>query len=414
MARRRRTDHRGRWQRTRTRTGRARQPDLMKFYDVRLHPTPLTPPRWKIQLLRAGKPTLDIEGLVEAFNWSDDATEMTGNLQCHRPVRGKRHSLPIEHAQRVRLRVKWGWDHVWHELWTMRTKAPEYDRTTNTLSVDLADDLDLLKGSKREWSFRTSKHRSHGYTADEITLLVAKRIGIKVGQLAKGHHKIDKLVKKSAYPLDVIKAAYQAERKATGRKFVVRIRRQKLEVVPYGRNKQAYVLREQVQQLTTQPKPKRDRPFTVLTGKASVGKGKDKGKVRHTETASGRLIRRYGYIHQDKDYGTVKSSDELRHKVRHDLAEAVRVELTATLTHTGLPYLRRGDGLRLHIDNEGFRGHRSFVYAETVAHNVTGGSYTTELNVTTKDPYKADLERQRKEKKQREKKRRERHHRKGT
>lgn len=365
-----------------------------------------TAAEWQLTLLRPRRPPLDIDSMVESFEWNDESSSLSGNLQCHRPKPLEPDSFPISRAERVRCRVKWG-GRSWYELWTMRTKAPQTQVDTNTVSVDLVDDLDMLKGSKRDWSYRKTRHRHHGYTCDEVALLVARRIGVRVRVLAKGKHRFDKLVKKNAYPLDVLKLAYKNERDATGRRFIIRMRDGALEIVPYARNSQLYVLNRQLQQVAVQTQPKHERPFTALTGHAHVGKGKHSKKIRYTRLER-RAVARLGYMHQDKRYGKVSSMHDLQQKVHRDLADSLHVDHTAQVTHTGLPFVRRGEGAQLDLPREGFRGHRAFVYVDSANHQVQSGSYTTDFTFTSDDPYLANEKREAKEAKQREEKRRKR------
>jgi hypothetical protein len=73
--------------------------------------------------------------------------------------------------------------------------------------------------------------------------------------------------------------------------------------------------------------------------------------------------------------------------VQAALAKQLAVDRTATVQVQGLPFVRRGDGLLLDAPEERFAGEDAFVFATAVRHQVEGGSYTTEVDVTSDDPF---------------------------
>lgn len=330
---------------------------------------------------------------------------MTGNLQLRRPKAGDAGSLPIERGHRVRCRVKWAGS--WYELWTMRCEPPEVQPEEDIVSVNLKDDMDLIKRTKRDWSFRQTKHRKFGYFPEEIVRIVCARAGIKVGAIAKGKYRVPALSLKNATPLDVFKRAYAYEREKTGRSFVIRIRDGKLEIVPLKRNPSVYVLAKQIQTALVTQEPASETPATVLTGRGRIGSGKDTRKVAYTDYDRA-VVRRYGYVHRDRNFGRVESVGDLREKTQRALAKQLKVNRTATIQYEGIPFIRRGDGAKLMLGAEGFSGREAFVYATTATHNVQGATYTSTWDFTTDDPYvalKAEAEKAQREAKRRERKR---------
>jgi Arc/MetJ family transcription regulator len=212
--------------------------------------------------------------------------------------------------------------------------------------------------------------------------------------------------------LKVIIAAYQYETEKTGRIFVIRMRNGRLEVLPYQRNSVLYVLADQIRTSLTTKKPYSPKPASVLTGIARLGKGKHAKRIRHTEYRAA-VVRRIGKIHREKNYGRVTSRHELREQVRRDLAKMLRYELAATVQHQGIPFIRRGDGIKLDLAGEGFHGAKSFVYVTAARHQVQVASYTSEFDVTTVDPFRKDqkrLEKEARERARQKRKRRRGHH----
>lgn len=395
----------GREQRKRTHSGRARQPALDRFYRFAL--PSITPGDFifELTLLRPRRPSLSLDRYCEDFEWNESSSEMTGSLHLRRPDPEKPASLPIERGHRVRCRVRW--EGAWYELWTMRCKPPKVAPEEGSVTVELADDMDLVKRGRRDWSFRKTKHRTFGYFPEEIVRLVCRRMGIRMGAIAKGRHRISNLHLKNASPLDVFRRAYQHEREKTGRSFVIRIRNGRVEIVPLKRNPLVYVLARQIQSAMIAQEPASEQPATVLTGRGRIGKGKEAKKVSHT-AFDRKVVERLGYVHRDHNYGRVDTIAELRAKVNRDLAKALKVDRTVTITHAGIPFIRRGDGARLDMPREGFTGSQAFVYATTASHQVRAGDYTSTWEFTTDDPFvklKEEAEKAAREVKRRERKR---------
>lgn len=380
----------GRAQRRRTVTARTRRPDLSRYYGRKL--PAITPGEFvfELALLRPAHKALVLDRFVESFEWSDEETAMSGNVQLRRPIASEPATVPIARGHRIRCRVRWAGR--WYELWTMRCAAPEatVDAEGVSLSVDLTDDLDRVRVGRRRYLRRARKRHRHGYFGHEVVREFARKEGVRLGQLAKCRHRMPKIDVTGSF-LDLVVEVYRHEREKTGRRFVVRMRNGQLEVVPYRRNRVLYVLAEEVRQATVTRTPKVEKPATVLVGKGRIGKGKDAKKIRHTEYRR-EMVRRFGYTRREKDYGHVESPGELRRKVRRDLARQYRVETTADVQHQGIPFIRRGDGAQLVLPSEGFSGRRSFVYCTGVRHQVKGGSYTSSFTITRTDPFVAERE----------------------
>lgn len=376
---------RGRTQRSKTATARVRAPNLDRYYGRTLPPLSPGDFTFELSLLKIlGRGYISIDKIVESFEWEEQDNGMVGSLSLRRPEADAA-SVPVKSGDRVRCRVRWAGR--WYSLWTMRAQAPGDAGDTATTTVTLTDDMDLLDRTKRHWHIRATKHHPHGYFGHDVVRLVARREGIRLGRVAACTHRNPKL-SMYASALAVIKAAYQYETKRTGRKFVIRIRDGKLEVVPYERNAILYVLADEIRTSLVQQHPGSPNPASVLTGVARVGKGKDAKTIRYT-AYSRDVIKRIGKVEREKHYRNIRNRAELRQHVQRDLAKMLRLDLTATIQHQGIPFVRRGDGIKIDLPSEYFSGTRRYVYVTAARHQVQAATFTSEFDVTTHDPFLA-------------------------
>lgn len=377
----------GREQRRRSAVGRARRPNLDKWYGKRL--PAITPGafEFRLDLLRGrGVPAMPLDAFTESFEWNDEESALSGNLQLRRPDPSSWESLPIGRGHLVRCRVRWVGD--WYELWTMRCDPPQVTVETGLVSVDVKDDLALVRQSSRRWVYRATKRRPHGWFGHDILRDAARKEGIRLGAIAKCTKRLKKIDVRGSF-LDLATRVYENEHSSTERKFVLRMRDGRFEVVPYARNRTLYVLAEQIRSASLTAKPKVENPATVLTGHARIGKGHKAKKVMHTEYRRA-LVDRYGYSHKSRSYGRLDSIGELRARVRRDLAKQFRFDTSLTVQHQGIPFIRRGDGAQVLLPSDRIVGDRSFVFVTAARHQVQGGVYTTEWDLTAVDPFEAD------------------------
>lgn len=381
-------DRRGRQEARETREAKLKRPNVRAYYGREL--TDVRPGQfeYRVTLMRgAGVAPLALDRVVEQVTWTDEGDELVGSLRLRRPD-GK-DSVPIGVGHRVKLEVRWAGG--WYELWQMAVQPPSGDPASGVDEVELKDDLAILAANRRDWSFRKTKKRGKGWLPQEVTRAVAARAGVRVGALPEGKHRINRLVKKGVTDLSVIIAAWEHEKDKTNERYILRMRNGRLEVVTLRRNAILYVLKEQIQAAATEQKRKM-RPVTVIVARGRIGKGKDAKKVTRTVYSS-RVVRRYGRVSREKDYGTVRSVADLRAQARVDLAKELRVEYTASVTVPGVPFIRRGDGAQWITDEPGWSGStteirdRSFVYVTRVSNTVAADGQTTDLEFTQQDPF---------------------------
>lgn len=390
-------------------------PRLGQLYDRELSDSHPGNYEFRLALMtrgQRGRP-LHLDRLVTGFSWADESSTLTGNVTIYRPDPDTPHLLVVRQGELLRCEVHRG--DSWYRLWDMRIGAPSVDPIAGTITFDLSDDLEILRRDTHDWIFRKTKRRKRGWFLHEIVREVARRLGLRLGRVVRGRKRIDKLIKKGATALDVLRAACQKERDETKARLIIRIRDGRLEVIPYRRNVTLYQLGTRMESIQLDASTAKSRPTTVIRAKGKVGKGKDAKKVEEMVFHRG-VTRRYGRVVQEKDYGHVDSRRDLRRQARRDLAKAIRVKRTAQFTHRGIPFIRRGHAIRWPNEEPGWHGreeghfrrggeltnrNRTFTFVTSITHTVDGADYTMDLTTSQEDPYykdrdRRDLERQKK------------------
>jgi len=387
--RRARKDRTGRDQRARSATARARRPNLVKLYGRQLPPVTPGEFEFELTLLRGrGISSLALDDAVTSFGWNDSETMMSGDVTLRRPDPSTAKDLPIGRGHKIRCRVKWAGR--WYELWTMRCDAPTITVETGEIVVALKDDMALVRMGAQRMLYRRSKRRPHGYFGHEMLRAEARKQGIRLGAIAKCTKRIAKVDVRGSF-LDLAVKVYGIEHSRTGRKFVLRMRDGKFEVVPYKRNQTIYVLAAQIRSAVIEQTPKVEIPATVLKGRGRVGKGTKATTVRYT-AQNRSMVARFGHVERTRNYGHVDSAGDLRGRVQRDLAKQYKVDRVVTVEHQGIPFIRRGDGAQAVLASEGIEGEDSFVYCTGARHQVQGATYTATYTFTFDDPFEKDRE----------------------
>lgn len=384
----------GRQQRENSASGKLRAPDVGALYGRKLRDVVAGDFDFRVILVRPEKKgddrTMILDRAVIGLEWSEQGSVLSGSVTLQRPTPEAVNALPIQEHHLIRLLVHWGGD--WYRLWELRVEgAPEPTGVSGELLITLTDDLSKLRRNERDWEFKKNKHRPDGWSPEDIVRAVAKREGVKLGRIAKGKARIKKL-KLTGSALQVIMRAYARERKKTGRKFVIRFRNGKLEVIPFERHKILYEVRGLLIDYSTETgQPKKRRPVTVIEAKGRVGRKRVEAKVFRRP-----VLKRLGLSAEDKSYGKVKSRQEMIEEAMRDLADEIRVKRMATLTIPGIPFIERGDTVHWITDEPGWSGpgkgtkDRGFGYVTSISHGVSSGDYQTTMTITQVDPYLAD------------------------
>lgn len=360
----------------------AQTPDLSRYYSDKL--PPITPGDFTffVTLLRAGMAPLDISGPTDTLEWSDEGTRLGGSIDVRHPD-GKH--IWIARGHRVRCETLWQGKR--YQLWTMRcSPAQETTSETDSSAVELMDEMDALDRDRLHWHFLRTKARREGWTCDEIAIAVARRLGMKLGPLLKG--KLKQHFSLTGTGLEAITKAYQAENKANGVRYVMRMSNGAFEVVEYKRNPLLYVLQEQITTALTSDTGQA-HPVTVVQGFGYIGEGSKRRQLSYTAMQK-EMVRQLGYVPAQKHYGRVNSQADLEARTKRALASNLLAYKTAEITHPGIPFVRRGEGVEVLLPNQGFSGANAFAYCSSVRNTVSGGEYNSEFNVSTLDPFESE------------------------
>jgi hypothetical protein len=345
---------------------------------------------------------------VEDASWDDGAPNRgavtVGSLTIRDPAYGQRPTITVDEGDRVRCEVNAGAG--FKELWEMRVATPRLSAYQRQRTYTLANDLDLLDRSTDDFIFPAGKGTSHpnGWTFDEIIAKVCKDYGVKIGALAKGTFRRKKTwTWRGVPPTQVFQLAMNQERIHTGRRFVVRYEKGALYVLPLKRSPHLLALGPSLIEAAFSShlaagqgasgvnegyfasaltvRGLRDQPL----GKDKKGHRKEKKHKIHAQLESPQSIKRYGYVHRVVWSPDAKTDAELLQQGREYLAAVAKPIKELTLTHAGIPGIRRGDAIQLGLGDEALR--KQIVWVVEVQFRLSPGDFTMDLTVSFDDPY---------------------------
>lgn len=366
-----------------------------RFPDVR-HPPEL---RW-VALLANGKAVA--LNHVLSCTW-DDATAITkGQLNTGIPHFTEYDpELQLEQGDRVALFAS---EHgaPFREVWTMRVSSPGVNVNDRVRQYALVSDLDLLRQSDDNFLFRKDKRHPNGWTGPQIIREICRAYGVPVGALYKADYKIatggflnktTRLRVVRGSPLEAIRIVMMRERRRHGRRLVIRWHRGKLYVVPLNRSPHLLALGPTLIDARLQS-VLRDQFASAITihalqefklGQDAYAHKKGKLSKLHVYLESDVSRRLFGYVHKIVWSPDAKTDAMLRKEGLAYLAAASKPYRTLTMTHQGMPFLRRGDAIRVQLGSESLK--RQVVWVTEVSHSATSDGYTMDVSVVFDDPY---------------------------
>lgn len=384
---------------------------------------------YRAVLIRTGeknknKRYADISGLVNSVNWDEEGMMLTGSISVVAPVPRTKadRKFTVRDGNIIKLDALWGGK--WRNVWVMRVEEPSDDLGRREGTFQLVDDSKIAHMSKGDFKYKKEKkRRPKGWKCDEIAVDVAKKWKIPLGHVAQGTKDITDLVEHNVSPIDAIMQAYKQERNFTGTRFIFSWRHGKLHITKLRRNKVLYALREQIVAAVVS-RSRGKRFFTAMELTANVKDGDRKKKKLKATVVAHRAARRYGYIKiQHSLKAKVKSKAEMEDIGRRIIARSIRKHTlpSITISHTGIPWIRRGDAIEINLPEYGFThklrpvppfdgGNYDILFVSKAHHVLDPTGHSMELEFTMADPVAEQKEEERdaRDRRRREEKRKER------
>lgn len=347
-------------------------------------------------------PTVNLDQFVTSAEWGRSGAKMTGQVEMQAPEGRTLRGL-IAKGDVIRCEIRRNSAAKWRPLWEMTARRPARSVRDDTATVALSSTLAQGSGSRRSWRFRKDKNHPRGWRAHEVAAEAARRMHYPVGRLAEARHFIAKLVDKHASLPEIVTQAYAEEREHEGRRFDVSIASGVLEVTELRRPRYMLLLGQQViDAVLAEGLPDGYASAVIVTStvKATGSTKRRKIKVKVIDRAR---IRRDGYIVKRVSKSGLDTEQEARRFGRNWLARRAKPFSEATLTLPGIPWVDRGDSVKLNLPKEGLT---AVVYVTNVRHRLGYGSYEMDVTVRTKDPWTADERKRRVARKKAEARRR--------
>jgi hypothetical protein len=391
-----------------SRQGQQRTDRVVRYSETAPAGTPWTAPyrkptvpklrqvvRFRLFARLANGKTVRLSRIVN-LTWDDATAILTGSLTTGVPTFAVHDpEVRLQQGDRVACYASIAGGSFRH-IWTMRVYKPEYHAADRQRTYQLANDLELLRLSEDNFVFKKDKKHPHGWTGPQIIREVCKRYGVPVGAIYGSKKSLTKgspVRVKLGSPLEVIRSVIWRERKRNGRKLFIRWTKGKLYVMPLRRSRNLIALGTTlIDAMLSQEMPEQFSsaltihalPEFKAAEDASGAKKSKLGKM-HLYLESPVSRRLYGFVHRVVWSPDAKTTTLLRKEGLAYLRASARPKKTLTLTHPGMPFLRRGDAIRVAIGGRALR--RQVVWASHIVHQASAEGYTVEIEVTFDDPY---------------------------
>lgn len=354
-----------------------------------------------------------IDDWVTGLSWEDAGPHLRGTLSLAKPHAWGERPLGVRPGDSVVCRVftKAGGDAK--EVWRMRVVGPvAAEALDGTMEVALQTDYALYRRSRGDFKYVKGRRHRRGWSCDEITRDVCERFRIPYvrEELPRGRHKIEKLVRKNVSPMEIIAEAYRREAGFAGYKFAIHFRHGRLNVDWLRYPEFMYILGPAIVGATVERSVKGSYA-TAVEVKRTIKKDGKREKISSGLIVNERGARRSGFVRRLVHAEAGNSAAALKGRAKRYLARQFKPRYEVTVRHPGVPWVRRGDALRLYVPEEGVtteNGQAVICFVNAVTHTVAAGEYTMEITVRFADPFLDERKarsKQRREDKKRKRKR---------
>jgi hypothetical protein len=331
-------------------------------------------------------PTITLDPLVASFTWQRSGSARTGALTFNDPALRYLPGL-VRQGDVVRCEIQPHAGAPWRVLWEMAVSSPNRSIQARSTTLKLRSRLKPAQQSRSHWRFREDHDHPKGWTADQITRRACQRFHVPIGPVARGKYRIRKLIDKSASVVEIVTEAWRREREWTGRRFDVSISRGLLEVIELRRPRYMLLMGPTLMDaILDESLPAGFASAVVVTSTVKRSGSKRRRKVR-VKVVDRDRVRRYGYIVRHVEKHGLDTAAEARKYGKRWLARTAKPFNRATLEHPGIPWVDRGDAVRLALPQEQLS---AVVFVVSASHRVDYGAYVMELVVGVKDPWTRD------------------------
>jgi hypothetical protein len=319
---------------------------------------------------------------VLSCSWDDATAILTGSLTLALPRYGGVQKTPeqrLEKGDQVACYVSMHGE-PYRYVWTMRVFRPEYHAADHQRSFELMNDLEMLRQSEDNFRFKAKDRRHpHGWTGPQIIRDVCRRYAIPIGGIYGSSKSLTKGARISAAnPLEAIRQVVTREKKRHGRRVFIRWYRGRLYVLPLRRSRDLLTMGPTL--IDAVLGSELEEEFASAITIRSVAK--EKLHLRLESKVSQRL---YGYVHKKVWSADAKTPAALRKEGMAYLRAAAKPKQTLTMTHAGIPFLRRGDAIRVELGDRAMR--RQILWVSHVTHQAQPDGYSMEVEMTFEDPF---------------------------
>lgn len=238
-------------------------------------------------------------------------------------------------------------------------------------TVSAYDHMIYLVKNKHEYIFRD-------VTASEIIKTICTDFSIPMGTIADTYTKIPKLILRDKSLYDMMLIAITETKKLNGKKFILKMKEGKLNLIEKVPKAKIWVLEEGVNLLDASYEESIEDTRTQVR---VVGKTKDKtplvAVVKNDE-----LKRLYGTMQEFKEHSEESTQEQINQIANQMLKELAKVSKTASVEAFGIDDVEAGDAVYIIEKTTGLVG---TYYVESDEHTLSDGVHKMNLKLMWTD-----------------------------
>lgn len=298
----------------------------------------------------------------------------------------------------------------------MRVSEPALSVPLWQRTYQLANDLDLLARSTDDFLFPAGVNTAHpnGWTFDEVIREVCRRYGVEVECVAGTFKRLKTWAWRNVSPLECFQKAMNTERLHTGKRFQVKWQRLRsgrhgVKITTLRRNPHLLALGSSLIEAAYSAHLARGQATfgvnegyfaSALTvkGRADIFTGVD--IQGHNKTTSDKMEiaitpqnsvvakkarDRFGFVHRIVWSADAKTLADLQQQGEEYMAAVAKPVKELTLTHVGIPTIRRGDAIQLGLGDAALL--KQIVWVTDVQFSLLPADFTMQITVSFDDPY---------------------------